>query len=127
VPAPPLIDWESFYVIVGSSAAALTGLMFVVIALKSEGRRKSTSGEAVQAFATPTVVHFCGVLLVSTILSTPRHSIGSLALCLAGTGVAGLVFTGWVAARAQRQKTYRRVRSDWSGSSPCPGSGTLPI
>ena len=31
--APPLNDWETFYVIVGSSAAALTGLMFVVIAL----------------------------------------------------------------------------------------------
>src|ERR1041384_3296763 len=28
-----LTEWESFYVIVGSSAGALTGLMFVVIAL----------------------------------------------------------------------------------------------
>ena len=47
---PPLTEWESFYVILGSSAAALTGLMFVVIALGSEARaiRDST---ALSAFA----------------------------------------------------------------------------
>ena len=32
----PLTQWESFYVIVGSSAGALTGLQFVVIALIAE-------------------------------------------------------------------------------------------
>lgn len=32
----PLAAWESFYVIVGSSAAALTGLQFVVIVLAAE-------------------------------------------------------------------------------------------
>src|SRR5438034_1279313 len=32
VAGSPLAAWESFYVIVGSSAAALTGLQFVVIA-----------------------------------------------------------------------------------------------
>lgn len=30
--------WESFYVIVGSSAGALTGLQFVVIALIAEAQ-----------------------------------------------------------------------------------------
>ncbi len=34
----PLRAWETFYVIVGSSAAALTGLQFVVIALIAESR-----------------------------------------------------------------------------------------
>jgi hypothetical protein len=32
----PLAAWESFYVIAGSSAAALTGLQFVVIVLGQE-------------------------------------------------------------------------------------------
>lgn len=31
--APLVADWENFYVITGSSAAGLTGLTFVVIAL----------------------------------------------------------------------------------------------
>src|ERR1035438_4573815 len=30
--APPLKDWQNFFVIVGTSAGALTGLQFVVIA-----------------------------------------------------------------------------------------------
>ena len=32
-PASPIAAWESFYVIVGSSAGALIGLQFVVITL----------------------------------------------------------------------------------------------
>jgi len=33
---PSIKEWESFYVIVGSSAAALTGLQFVVMALVAD-------------------------------------------------------------------------------------------
>ena len=35
-----LTDWNSFYVIVGSSAGALIGLQFVVIALIAETQRQ---------------------------------------------------------------------------------------
>ena len=63
-----LAVWESFYVIVGSSGAALTGLQFVVIALSAESTTRDT-GRAVAAFTTPTVVHFCTVLLVAAIIS----------------------------------------------------------
>ena len=70
---PPLHEWEAFYVITGSPAAALTGLKSVVIALGAEPM--SMGGEAeLQAFATPTVAHFCMVLPVSAIISTPRHT-----------------------------------------------------
>src|SRR5204863_407714 len=58
----PLARWESFYVIVGSSGAALTGLQFVVITLMSEGSRP-TGPATIRAFGTPTIVHFCAVLL----------------------------------------------------------------
>ena len=54
-----LREWESFYVIVGSSGAALTGLQFVVMALIAEIERPST-GREISAFGTPTVIHFCG-------------------------------------------------------------------
>jgi hypothetical protein len=50
--ASPFSVWESFYVIIGSSAAALTGLQFVVIALIAEARTRSTSRE-IAAFGTP--------------------------------------------------------------------------
>ena len=49
---PPLTEWETFYVIIGSSAAALTGLQFVVIALGAEA--KVLAGEPeMKAFGTP--------------------------------------------------------------------------
>src|SRR6266568_8592252 len=51
----PLSPWESFYVIVGSSAAALTGLQFVVMALVSSTQRR-TGGSEVSTFGTPTIV-----------------------------------------------------------------------
>src|SRR5712692_2957156 len=92
---PPLAEWETFYVIIGSSAAALTGLQFVVIALSADAR--AVGGEAeMQAFATPTIVHFCAVLLVAAIASTPRQTPASLSLCLSICGMAGLAYAGWV-------------------------------
>jgi hypothetical protein len=85
----PLTQWESFYVIVGSSAGALTGLQFVVIALIAEAEAAASMQE-VRAFGTPTVVHFCAVLFVSAVLSAPWHALSSAGLALDACGVAGL-------------------------------------
>jgi hypothetical protein len=109
---PPLSEWETFYVITGSSAAALTGLMFVVIALQSDATREGLEG-GVRAFGTPNVLHFCGVLLIAAILSIPHQTATSLAVCVGATGVAGLALSTWVVIQARRQSTYAPVLSDW--------------
>jgi hypothetical protein len=108
----PLAAWESFYVIVGSSAAALTGLQFVVIALIAESGRQSTHRE-IAAFGTPTVVHFCSALLVAAILSAPWDSLSSTAVALGASGMAGVVYAWVVVKRARRQKGYKPVLEDW--------------
>jgi hypothetical protein len=118
MPAPsplPLHEWETFYVIIGSSAAALTGLMFVVVALSAERNKAALASqvEALDSFATPTVVHFCAALLVAALVTTPRQTAGSLSGCLMGAGGAGLVYAIVVAVRAARQKVYVPVLSDW--------------
>ncbi|HZE71808.1 MAG TPA: hypothetical protein VE135_20055 [Pyrinomonadaceae bacterium] len=107
-----LSAWESFYVIVGSSGAALTGLQFVVIALIAESRKQSTARE-ISAFGTPTIVHFCAVLLVSAILSAPWHSLSNVAFALGVCGVAGVVYGVLVVIRARRQTGYSPVGEDW--------------
>jgi len=56
-----LPEWQNFYVIVGSSAGALIGLQFVVIALL--GQRISVRAKARQVCATPNVAHFSSGLL----------------------------------------------------------------
>jgi hypothetical protein len=99
--ALPLAGWESFYVITGTSDAALTGLMFVVIALAAEKSQGKEGG--IQAFGTPTVVHFCVVLLIAAVLTTPEHTAVSLGACLAAIGVGGLVYSrlNWKRIRGQ--------------------------
>ena len=54
-----------------SSAGALTGLMFVVIALTREQLRRAPP-HALRSFATPTIVHFTTVLSLAALLSNPR-------------------------------------------------------
>jgi hypothetical protein len=108
----PLAGWESFYVIVGSSAAALTGLQFVVIALVNDVRPRG-SNEAINAFGTPTIVHFCLALLTASLLSAPWRTLASPALALAATGLGGLLYAAIVIRRARRQSDYKPVFEDW--------------
>ena|SRR5213078_3370421 len=108
----PLVAWESFYVIVGSSGAALTGLQFVVMALVAESSKQSTSRE-IQAFGTPTIVHFCAVLLMSTILSAPWQALSNVALALGACGSAGVVYGLIIVGRTRRQNGYAPVFEDW--------------
>ena len=108
----PLAAWESFYVIVGTSAAALTGLQFVVIVLGAEVNALG-GAPVTRAFGTPTIVHFCAVLLVSAILSAPWHSLSSAALGLGACGAAGVVYAVAVVRQARRQTDYAPVLEDW--------------
>src|SRR5256885_8990631 len=107
--------WEPFYVIIGPAAAALTGLMFVVIALTGEARRGGLrpTVASIRAFATPIVVHFGGVLLLAGLLTTPQHTVLTLSLSLAGCGVAGLGFVRWVFIQTRRQPEYVPIPEDW--------------
>jgi hypothetical protein len=108
---PALEGWGEFYVIVGTSAGALTGLMFVVIALGSDGGSKR-SLDLIEAFATPTVVHLATVLLLSAILTVPRHSETSLFVCLVATGLCGIGYSAWVMQLVRRQSGYEEFLAD---------------
>jgi hypothetical protein len=110
--AHPFAPWESYYVIVGSSGAALTGLQFVVVALTTELRRRR-SLEQFDAFATPTIVHFCAALLISVMLSAPWERESSAAVALGLTGASGLVYCGLVMRRLRKQTAYAPVFEDW--------------
>jgi hypothetical protein len=121
----PLTDWGSFYVIVGSSAAALTGLMFVVITLTAGIReRMATSSGGVATFSTPNVVHFGAALLVAAILSAPWPALGPAAVLLGLTGLGGVGYVGIVVRRlirsARLPNTYTPVLEDWLGHSVLP-------
>ena len=52
MPESTLAGWESFYVILGSSAAALTGLQFVVMALVADMPRAGSMHD-IATYGTP--------------------------------------------------------------------------
>jgi hypothetical protein len=106
----PFTDWETFYVIVGSSAAALTGLMFVVIAQVADYRG---SQEQIDAFARPTIVHFGTAFTISVIMSAPWPAILGARIALGVCGAAGAVYTLIVIQRARTQTDYKPVFEDW--------------
>ena len=108
-----LSEWDSFYVIVGSAAGALVGLQFVVMTLIAE-RPPVRSPEAGSAFATPTVLHFSSVLLLSAVLRAPWRAILLVAVLWGLLGLAGSAYAVLVAWRVRRQTVYRPVLEDWS-------------
>jgi divalent metal cation (Fe/Co/Zn/Cd) transporter len=107
-----LAAWESFYIIVGSSAGALTGLQFVVMAVIADSKTRSSSPE-IAAFGTPTILHFCAALLISALLSAPWPALSGAGLGLALCGLVGMVYAMVVVRRARRQQGYRPVLEDW--------------
>src|SRR5690242_4855480 len=105
-------QWETFYVIVGSSGGALTGLLFVDVALVA-GRARGGSSEGLTAYTTPSVFHFCSVLFVSALIAMPRTGLSSLAVLLALSALAGEVVTLLTMRRISRFDAYQAVAEDW--------------
>lgn len=108
-----LAGWENFYVIVGSSAGALIGLQFVVMALIASLPRPPGSAQAGAAFATPNIVHFGCALLLSAVLCAPWHGIGGPATFLALLGLNGVAYEFIVARRMRKQTAYQPEFEDW--------------
>jgi hypothetical protein len=104
--------WQNFYVIVGSAGGALIGIQFVVIALIAN-TRKHTDAQTINAFGTPTVVHFGGALTISAIMTAPWPSLVALRVALALGGLGGLAYAAVVFRRAGRQTGYKPVAEDW--------------
>ncbi|MEN6559286.1 MAG: hypothetical protein ABFD52_00740 [Acidobacteriota bacterium] len=105
--------WADFYVIVGSSAGALIGLQFVVIMLIAAGPIVRGEAQAGRAFATPSVVHFGVVLLLSAIASAPWNGMAAISALWGLLGVFGIVYILVVARRMRRQTFYQPVFEDW--------------
>ena len=105
-------EWESFYVIVGSSAGALIGLQFVVLTLLAE-RPQPRMAEGSAAFTSPTIVHFAAVLLLSAVISVPWHGHNVIVYVWGLISLAGMIYTFTVSQRMRTQHAYKPVFEDW--------------
>jgi hypothetical protein len=116
---PALMNWQNFYVVIATASASLTGLMFVTITLVAGIQQRATS-DAVGAFGSPTVVHFCFALFVAAILLAPWPTIWIVALLLGLAGLGGGGYVLIVLRRMIRQAHYKPVLEDWMGHVICP-------
>jgi hypothetical protein len=102
-----LHDWAAFYLLVGTSAATLAGLLFVALSLAVTLLPTGAANEAgARAFVTPSLVYLVYVLVIAAILNVPQISPEILAAILAVGGIVGVVFV------VPRGRTLRAVRSD---------------
>jgi hypothetical protein len=111
----PLAAWQNFYVIVGTAAATLTGLLFIVITLIAQLRVQASSpSSGIAVFSTPNVFHFGAALLVAALLSAPWSALWNACLLLGLAGLVGatyLISVLWLARH--RLADYQPVLSDW--------------
>jgi hypothetical protein len=112
---PFLSNWQNFYMIMGTAAATLTGLMFVVTTLIAGiDAHLSTLNAAVSAYNTPTVVHFGTVLLLAGLLSAPWQTFSSLSILLGLLGLGMVFYSIIVLRRMRRVPNYQSTLEDWS-------------
>jgi hypothetical protein len=108
--------WENFYVITGSSSAALTGLVFIVVTLSADRRRMSdtaTRSEGTSIFSSPTVVHFCAAFFTAGVFSAPWHALVIPGALIGIMGIFGVAYSANTGIRAHRLTSYQADASDW--------------
>jgi hypothetical protein len=109
-----LRSWQNFYMIAGSAAATLTGLMFVATTLvPGLQRRRATMDAGMAAYHTPTMIHFCAVLLMAGILSAPWPAYAAARLALGAVNLALIAYLLIVARRMRRMPQYQVPGHDW--------------
>jgi hypothetical protein len=107
-----LTVWDNFYVLIGTAAATLTGLLFVVVALIVQ-RQVRANSEAFAAYNTPSIVHLCSALGIAAMLCAPWPLLWQPDLLLGLAGLAGTAYSLFVMRRLRRQGDYRPVLEDW--------------
>ena len=107
-----LAKWNSFYEVVGTAAATLIGLQFIMMSLVAQ-RPTLRAPDANAAFGTPTIVHFTIALMLAGLMSAPWPSIPLAATVWEIAGIGGIFYALIVTRRKVRQSAYTPVFEDW--------------
>ena len=83
-------EWENYFVLTGTGAVTLIGLLFVVITLGAE-RAPRGGAQLLRTYLTPTLIHFGVVFLIALLALSPEGD--SLILPFGLIGIAGVVYS----------------------------------
>jgi hypothetical protein len=106
--------WQNFYLLAGTAAATLIGLMFVAVTFGASLVNSQTTSTA-RAFLDPTLAHFIHVLLTACLMVSPTIGatlLGSVLLTISVVRTAGLVRTFRHMKEAHRKFNDVEL-SDW--------------
>ena len=85
-----MTEWENYFVLTGTGAVTLIGLLFVVITLGAE--RAERNGERLlRTYLTPSLFHFGVVFLIALLALSPGGD--NLILPFGLIGIAGVVYS----------------------------------
>jgi hypothetical protein len=108
-------QWQNFYLLVGTAAATLVGLMFVAITFGANLVTKETSN-TVRSFIDPTFTHFVQVLLTACLIAIPVMGawlLGSVLLLMSALRSLALVKVFRDMLAAHRRHNDLEL-SDWA-------------
>jgi hypothetical protein len=86
-----LHGWDNFFIMAGTAAATLIGLLFVAVTVGT-GFSKSSIVHGTRGFLTPTLIRFVGVLFLSLAVLAPWPSDRPIGIILSMGGIAGLAY-----------------------------------
>jgi hypothetical protein len=86
--------WDGYFTLLGTAAAGLIGLLFVVVTLTSGyDRARAQHGQSI--YMTPTMLHFAVVLSISAMTLVPGLTALRVTALLAVAMLVGLINTLW--------------------------------
>lgn len=104
-------DWDNFYLMIGSAAGALIGLLFVVVTLTTNlGRDKAMRGQ--QLYMTPIVFHLGVILVLSAVTAIPDLDAPATGTLVAIAALMGLAYAGFIISQIGSRRTPEP--SHWS-------------
>jgi hypothetical protein len=123
----PFTPWKDFYTLIGSSAAALTGLVFVMMTLIAGRKESNFSTYGASVFSSPTVVLFCAVLFIAGVFLAPWPSPGVAGTLVGVTGLVGVIYAIRIGYRTTQLESYSADPSDWMWFTLLPLLGSLAV
>jgi hypothetical protein len=96
-----LKEWHDFYILVGTAAATLLGLLFVAVSLGA-GYLTEERQTATRTFMSPVAIHFTSVFFLSAVALLPSHQAKFLAALTGATALIGAIISTYITIQVVR-------------------------
>ena len=96
-----LKEWHDFYILLGTAAATLLGLLFVAVSLGA-GYLTDAHQSGTRTFMSPVILHFTSVFFLSAVALFPSHQPEFFAALIGATALIGAVISTYITIQVVR-------------------------